>query len=300
MSKNIYENATTKLSRTRSLFLRGWKRLGKILSTIAVNLFLFVLFAWAVYPLIWQFLTSFRTNVDLFANPWGLPTSFSLGNYVKVWNASPLPRYFLNSLIVSATSTVFILLFSSMAAYAFARLKFPGSTILLMFLLSLYFVPPHIALIPLLVMLKRLGLVDTYFALILPYIAFAIPFSTILIRSFILGLPQELIDAALVDGCSKIRLFFSIVLPVIRPILAVVLVVQFVTCWNEYLFALVFLHSREVKTLPVGLLDFVGEYFTDWVATAAGLTLATIPVLIVYLVFRNQIISGMTAGAIKG
>jgi raffinose/stachyose/melibiose transport system permease protein len=272
----------------------------RLISIIIVNLFLFLLFICNIYPLIWQFFTSLRTNPELFANPWGLPSQPTFDNYVKVWKTSPLPTYFFNSFVVSLSSVFLILLFSSMAAYGFAKLSFPGSTPLLLLLLSLYFIPAHIALIPLFVMLKTLKVIDTPFALIIPYTAFAIPFSTILIRSFIVNIPRDLIDAALIDGCSKISIFFLLILPLIRPILAVNFIFQFINCWNEYLFALVFLHSREAKTLPVGLLDLVAEFHTDWVAMAAGLTMATVPVIILYIVFHEQIITGMTAGAIKG
>ena len=276
------------------------KKIGTAMLNIGVNIFLIILFLWALYPLIWQVITSFRTTADLFANPWGLPSVISFDNYIKAWTTTPLSHYFKNSLIVSITSVSLIMIISSMAAYGLSRIKFPGSKLVLMIVTSFYFVPQHVALIPLLRLLRIIGISNTYFAVIFPFVAFAIPFSTILIRSFILGLPQELLDAAQVDGCSKTGVFFRIVFPIIKPILAVVLVVQFVNSWNEYLFALVFLHSASVKTLPVGLMDFVGEFFIDWGATAAGLTLATIPVVIIYLIFRNQIISGMTAGSLKG
>jgi raffinose/stachyose/melibiose transport system permease protein len=272
----------------------------RLVSSLLVNLFLFSLLLFAIYPLVWQTFTSLRTNPELFADPWGLPTKPTLDNYVKVWLTSPLPTYFFNSLVVSLASVVLILAFSSMAAYGFAKLSFLGNATLLLFLLSLYFVPPHIALIPLFVLLKALKMIDTHWALIFPYTAFAIPFSTILIRSFIASIPKELIDAALIDGCSKTRVFFALILPLIKPILAVNFIFQFVNCWNEYLFALVFLHSRQAKTLPVGLLDLVAEFHTDWVAMAAGLTMATVPVVIIYVIFHEQIITGMTAGAIKG
>jgi len=272
----------------------------RLVSSLLVNLFLFSLLLFAIYPLVWQTFTSLRTNPELFADPWGLPTKPTLDNYVKVWLTSPLPTYFFNSLVVSLASVVLILAFSSMAAYGFAKLSFLGNATLLLFLLSLYFVPPHIALIPLFVLLKALKMIDTHWALIFPYTAFAIPFSTILIRSFIASIPKELIDAALIDGCSKTRVFFALILPLIKPILAVNFIFKFVNCWNEYLFALVFLHSRQAKTLPVGLLDLVAEFHTDWVAMAAGLTMATVPVVIIYVIFHEQIITGMTAGAIKG
>jgi raffinose/stachyose/melibiose transport system permease protein len=203
-------------------------------------------------------------------------------------------------LFVSSISTLLILLLASMAAYAFSRLKFRFSNVLFYALLAFYFIPPHIALIPLFFVLKALHLQDTYFVLIGPYVAFALPFSTLLIRGFMVGIPGELVDAALIDGCSKFGIFHRIMLPLSKPVLAVVAVFQFVSLWNEYLFALVFIHTRLLKTLPVGLMDFVGEFETDWAAMAAGLMIATIPIIIVYVLFQRQIMQGMTAGALKG
>lgn len=267
---------------------------------IVINLILFILLVTAFYPLVWMGMNSLRTNQELYSNPWGLPSSLNFENYIKVWNISPIPTYFLNSIIVSVTSTILILLLSSMAAYAFSRLKFPGRNLLFFMFLSFYFIPPHIALIPLFFVIKALHLVDTYLVLIGPYVAFALPFSTLLIRGFMVSIPSELIDAALIDGCSKFGIFRYIMLPLSKPVIAVVMVFQLVSTWNEYLFALVFIQKRSLKTLPVGLMDFVGEFHTDWVAMAAGLCIATIPILLVYVVFQRQIIQGMTAGALKG
>jgi len=160
--------------------------------------------------------------------------------------------------------------------------------------------PPHIALVPLLFTLKALHLTNTYFALILPYVAFSLPFTTMLIRSFMMSLPSALTDAALIDGCSKFGVFFRIILPLSRPVLAVATVIQSVFVWNEYLLALVFVNKRNLMTLPIGLMDFVGEFHTDWVAMAAGLCIATIPIIILYIIFRKQILIGMTTGALKG
>ena len=253
-----------------------------------------------MYPLIWMGLTSLRTNFELFQNPWGLPSALVFDNYVKVWETSPIPTFFLNSIIVTSSSVIIIITLASMAAYAFSRLKFRGSNFLFYGFLGLYFVPPHIALVPLLFTLRALHLTNTHFALILPYVAFSLPFTTLLIRSFMISLPNELIDAALIDGCSKFGIFFRIILPLSKPILAVTTVIQSVFLWNEYLLALVFVNKRKLMTLPVGLMDFVGEFHTDWVAMAAGLCIATLPIIIVYIIFRKQILTGMTTGALKG
>ncbi len=290
----------TKRSAPKVEKLRSWTPPGNLPSVVLWNLFLFALLVLAFYPVIWMVFTSLRTNPELYSNPWGLPSSLNLENYVKVWNTSPIPTYFLNSLIVSTISTLLVLLLASMAAYGFSRLKFPGSNVLFYAFLAFYFIPPHIALIPLFFVLKALHLQNTYFVLIGPYVAFALPFSMLLIRGFMITIPSELVDAALIDGCSKFGIFYRIMLPLSRPILAVVAVFQFVSFWNEYLFALAFIHKRVLKTLPVGLMDFVGEFHTDWAAMAAGLTIATIPIIVVYVIFQRQIMQGMTAGALKG
>jgi len=272
----------------------------KLLLWLPVNALFLVLLILALYPFVWLGLTSLRTNAELYANTWGLPSSLNFDNFVKVWETSPIPTYFLNSLIVSASSTFLILMVSSMAAYAFSKLRFRGSNAMFYALLAFYFIPPHIALVPLFFVLKALHLGNTYLVLIGPYVAFAVPFSTLLIRGFMLSVPGELINAARIDGCSKIGIYYRIMLPLSKPVLAVVTVFQFLCCWNEYLFALVFIHKRAMKTLPVGLMDFEGEFHTDWTARAAGLVIATIPIAIVYLVFQRQIMQGMTAGALKG
>jgi raffinose/stachyose/melibiose transport system permease protein len=292
--------AGTKRSAHKVEKLRSWTPLGNLPSVALWNLFLFALLVLAFYPLIWMVFTSLRTNPELYSNPWGLPSSLNIENYVKVWKTSPIPTYFLNSLIVSTISTFLVLLLASMAAYGFSRLKFPGSNVLFYAFLAFYFIPPHIARIPLFFVLKALHLQNTYFVLIGPYVAFALPFSMLLIRGFMITIPSELIDAALIDGCSKFGIFYRIMLPLSRPILAVVAVFQFVSFWNEYLFALAFIHKRALMTLPVGLMDFVGEFHTDWAAMAAGLTIATIPIIVVYVIFQRQIMQGMTAGALKG
>jgi raffinose/stachyose/melibiose transport system permease protein len=276
------------------------RRLSKIAWLFCSNLFLIVMLLLSMYPLIWMGLTSLRTNFELYENPWGLPSALIFENYVKVWQTSPIPTFFLNSIIVTSSSVIIIIMFSSMAAYAFSKLRFRGSNLLFYGFLSLYFVPPHIALVPLLFTLKALHLTNTYFALILPYVAFSLPFTTLLIRSFMISLPSALTDAALIDGCSKFGIFFRIILPLSRPVLALATVIQCVFLWNEYLLALVFVNKRNLMTLPVGLMDFVGEFHTDWVAMAAGLSIATIPIIILYIIFRKQILTGMTAGALKG
>ena len=265
-----------------------------------VYLVLLVFAGLSLYPAVWMGLTSLRTNRELFAAPWGLPERLLWGNYVRIFHQSPILRYFLNSLVVSSTSTFLILIVSSMLAYPLARFKFRGRNFLFYLIIAGLALPAHISLIPILVLLKGIHLNDTYLALIGPYVGFGLPFSVLVIRSFFLTIPRDFEDAAKLDGCSAHGIFWKILLPMIKPALAVVVIFNFMTNWNEFLFALTFIQRRQLKTLPVGLMDFAGEFATDWVGVSAGFTIATIPVIVIYCIFQKDLLRAVRFGAIKG
>jgi raffinose/stachyose/melibiose transport system permease protein len=254
----------------------------------------------SVYPIIWMVATSLRTNSDVLVSPWGLPRSFLWQNFVTTLERSPIPRYFLNSVIVSGSSVTLIVIVSSMAAYAFARLTFKLRSPLFYLCLMGLAIPPQIALVPLFIINNKTGIANTYLALIGPDAAFGIPFGILVIRSFMLTLPKELEDAAELDGCSRFALFWRIYLPLSRPALAVVAVFSFVGTWNEFLFALTFVNKPELKTLPVGLMDFIGEFTTQWPLMAAGMVLATIPMIVFYILMQKRLMEAMTTGAVRG
>lgn len=203
-------------------------------------------------------------------------------------------------MIVTSGSVLLIIVIAALAAYPFARLTFPFRDAMFYTVVSGMMLPPHVALIPLLILLNKLNLIGTHLALILPNAAFRLPFAVLLLRSFFLTVSKELEDAAQLDGCSRIGIFWYILLPLARPTLVVVAIFNFVGVWNEYLFALTFVQDRTLKTLPVGLMDFVGEVTTDWVLISAGLVIAAFPVLLAYVLFQKQIISSLMGGALKG
>jgi raffinose/stachyose/melibiose transport system permease protein len=268
--------------------------------TIVATVIALVALVVTVYPAIWMHITAVRTNRDLFRRPWGLPDQIHWENFATAFERSPIPLYFMNSIIVSAASVLIILLLAALAAYPFARLSFRGRDALFYMVVSGLMIPPHVALIPLMVLLSKLQLLGTRFALILPNVAFGLPFAVLLLRSFFLTVPRDLEDAARLDGCTRAGVFWHVMFPLARPTLAVVATFSFVGTWNEFLFALTFIQERALKTLPIGLMDFVGEVTTDWVLISAGLVIATLPVLIVYIVFQKQIIQSMMGGALRG
>ena len=270
--------------------------LGKLLS----RLFLIVWLVATCYPVVWMLSTSLRTNADVVTKPWGLPQSFLWQNYAEALQKAPLLRYFVNSVIVSVVSVVLIVLISAMAAYAFSRLRFRLQKPLFYATLLGLGIPTHIALVPLFVLNLKLHVADTYLALIGPNVAFGIPFGILMIRGFMLTLPRELEEAAEIDGCSRFALFGRIFLPMSQPALAVVAVFAFVGTWNEFLFALTFIHDPAFKTLPIGLMDFVGEFTTQWPLMAAGMVVATVPMIVFYVVLQKRLMEAMTTGALRG
>lgn len=274
----------------------------KVMNTgqrVLIYLFLIIWLIVSIYPFLWVLSTSFRTNADVITNPWGIPRSFLWGNYIDVIEKSNIPRYFLNSVIVSGSSVFLILLVSSLAAYAFARLRFKARNFLFYIVLLGLGIPAQIALVPLLIVNLKLGISDTYLALIGPNVAFGIPFGTLIIRAFMLTIPHELEEAACLDGCNKYRTFWKIILPLSLPSLSVVAVFSFVGTWNEFLFALCFISDTKLKTLPVGLFDFVGEFTTQWPLMATGMVLATLPMILFYVFMQDKLNKAMTVGAVK-
>jgi multiple sugar transport system permease protein len=224
---------------------------------------------------------------------------FDLVHYRELLAAGAFPRYLLNSIVVALAVVFGNVLTGAMVGYALARKRFPGNRALTWGVIATLMVPKQVLMIPLYLVLARLGWLDTYAALILPF--FVDAFSIFLVRQYVLALPAELEDAARVDGASELRIFATIVLPLLRPALAVVAINGFLLNWNSFLFPLIFTNSDALRTLPVGLALFAqGEHATDWGLLMAGSTVSVLPMLAAFLLFQRQILEGMTAGAEKG
>lgn len=272
---------------------------GKKRMRLVVYLIVIIYSAYMLYPFAWMIITALKNSYELYMKPWALPDVPQWKNLLKAWNAG-IKDFFLNSVLITAVSVFLILAISSFASYAFARMKFPGKTALFIIIVSGFLIPAQVTLIPLYGVLRAIKLLDTYFALIGPYTAYAIPFSVLLLTTYFRTIPKELEQAAYIDGCTDFQIYRKIILPLSRPGLSTIIIFQGVWIWNEFFFALVFVRSRELMTLPLGLMTFRGEYIANWPVIMAGITIATIPLILLYLVFQRNFIQGLTAGALKG
>ncbi|SFD37799.1 carbohydrate ABC transporter membrane protein 2, CUT1 family [Bacillus sp. OV194] len=252
------------------------------------------------YPMIWMFLNSFKSNIDFAKNPFGFPVEWLFDNYKTAWETARLSTYFLNSIIVSVTAVAVTIFAGAFASYFLARFAFKWGKFVYSFFVFGMLIPIHATLVPMFLLMKSLGLLNTHIGLILPYIAFNLPITIFILVSFMKAFPTDIEESAIMDGCGVFRIFFSIILPMTRPALATVIILNFINNWNEFSFALVLVNDDSLKTLPLGLANFAGQFTTDYGAQMAGLTMAVIPIIIIYLLLEDHLVKGMTAGAVKG
>jgi ABC-type glycerol-3-phosphate transport system permease component len=254
-----------------------------------------------LFPFVWMAISSLKPAGELYAVPpaWW-PAAPTLDSYRRVLFASNVPRYFLNSLIISAGSTGLALALAVFAAYGFARYRFPGRRSSLAFVLAGQLLPTAAIVVPLFVLLRALHLVNTHLGLILVYMILTLPLSVWMLCSYMRAVPVELEEAATIDGASRLGVLCRITLPLCLPGIVTVVVYAFVTTWNEFIFALVFAQDSHVKTLPIGLAEFTAEFTTDWGAVMAASMVMTIPVVIAFLALQRAFVGGLTAGAVKG
>lgn len=254
-----------------------------------------------LFPLYWMFTFSLKDNSEIFGgNPLGIPTKWLWSNYSNALLGGNVGHYFINSVIVTAATILFTVIFSVMASYALTRMVFKIRKQMNSFFILGLTVPLHSALLPIFVMLRNLKMVNSYWALIIPYSAFAIPMAILIFSGFMASLPRELEEAACIDGCSIYRIFFSIIMPLMRPAMATVTIFTFLQAWNELMFAVVFISDVRFKTLTVGIQSLAGQYTTDWGPIGAGLMVATIPTLIIYAFMSKKVQDSLVVGAVKG
>jgi raffinose/stachyose/melibiose transport system permease protein len=252
-----------------------------------------------IVPLASTALGGFKTLGDLRGNPFGLPTEWQWANYTDIIFSR---RYWLqmsNSLIIALLTVFLTLAFGAMAAFCFAHIRFFGSSYLLnYFLIGLMF-PAATAILPLYIRIRDLGLIDTYWGVVLPQVAFGMGMSIMLFRNYFRNLPSELFDAAFVDGCGYMRFFWHVTLPLSRPIIATVGIISFVSSWNNYIVPLIMLNSESRYPWPLGIMIYRGEFSTEWQLVLAFITLTILPTIIAFFLAQKHIIAGLTAGAVK-
>lgn len=253
-----------------------------------------------IAPLLWVFMVSFKTNSEIFTSPFALPESFYIDNFTFAWTAGKLGIATLNSFIVCAVTLILSMLIGSMAAFAIGRLRFKLAKPCMTFFLLGMMIPVHCVMIPLFTRFAKLGLSNSLTGLIIPYLTFSLPVTIFIMTGFFQSMPNELIESACIDGATIYEIFFKIALPLSKTGLFVTGLMTFVANWNELLLAMVFISDDMKKTLPVSLSKFVGPYNTNYSQMFAAIIIAIIPTIIVYCIFSNQIVDGLTAGAVKG
>jgi raffinose/stachyose/melibiose transport system permease protein len=254
-----------------------------------------------LYPLIWLVLVSFKNNAEIFGgNVLGIPKVWRISNYKEALVSAKVGVYFLNSFIVTAVTIIISDILIATAAYAIMRMRWKFSQLILTIFLLGMMVPIHSTLLPLFIILKRLHILNSYWALIIPYVAFALPMGIFVMTGFVKGIPFELEEAACLDGCNIYHIFFRIIIPLLKPSLATVSIFTYLTSWNELMFANTFINASKLKTLTVGIMSMSGQYTTDWGPIVAGLVIATLPTIIIYIPLSNQVQKSLMAGAIKG
>ncbi|GAA1221191.1 carbohydrate ABC transporter permease [Rhodoglobus aureus] len=269
------------------------------LGGLASSSFLWLYAAISITPLLLMVSNSLRTTQDMATQPLGLPLPPDFSSYQKAWITASFETYFVNSVFVTVGSVLLSTAVSLLAAYAFARTKSKFFMGLEGLFLSGLMLPVYLAILPLFFMLDSLGLTSNLWSLIFIYGALGIPFSTFVLASFFRQLPIELDEAARLDGAGPFATFWRVHLPLVRPAIATVIVFRFVPVWNDFFYPLILIRDQDKYTLPVGITRFFGEYQTDWATLFAGLTLATIPLVVVFLIATKQIVSGLTAGMSK-
>ena len=255
----------------------------------------------AVCPIILIIFNSFKSRAAIFGSPLTLPNSatFSLIGYTSVLAKSNFPLYFANSLIVTIGSLLLVLLFGAMSAWALTEYRFRGNALIALYMAVGIMVPIRLGSVSILKLMVGLGLVNTLPALILVYTAMGLPLAIFILSEFIQQIPREMRDAARMDGASEYRIFWNVILPLIRPAVATVAVFTMVPIWNDLWFPLILAPSKATQTVTLGVQQFIGQYVTDWNAVLAALTLALAPILVLYVIFSRSLVRGITAGAVK-
>jgi raffinose/stachyose/melibiose transport system permease protein len=253
-----------------------------------------------IYPMVWLLYSSVKTEKNFALDTLGLPTEFRFQNYPQAFTEGRIGTYMMNSLFNTIITVVFVLLLGFVIGYCLSRFKFPGRNFLYYLFLAGMLVPIYALLVPIFIEFKAFGILNKKITLILPYIAFSLPVTIFLIESYVKQIPIELEEAAFVDGSGAIASMFRIIMPICSPVLATSAILSFLNTWNEFPLALVLIRSTALKTIPIGLTNFVGTYTTNYTLMMAALVIATLPVIIIYLLFYNYIMDGMIAGAVKG
>ncbi|OMD32519.1 carbohydrate ABC transporter permease [Paenibacillus odorifer] len=274
------------------------RALKKSLPHIALLFYLLVI----LFPFLFVLFSSVKKdNNEIALNPFGIPKEFVFNNYVEAWVNAKISTYFFNSLYISILASVVSILLASMFAFAVTRMRQgKWNTILFSLVLVGMLIPNNALMLPIYTIVRKLGILNTHWALIIPYIANAIPFTIIILAAFMRNLPREIEEAAVMDGLKAPGIFARIIVPLTVPAMVTVFIVNFLGNWNEFLLANYFLSNDELRTLPVGMVQFRDQYQMNYAQMSAGIVFSVLPVIIIYAILQEKIIEGVTAGGVKG
>ncbi|MGD1818858.1 MAG: carbohydrate ABC transporter permease [Pleomorphochaeta sp.] len=266
----------------------------------SIIIIIFIAFTLSIiYPLLWMIMSSLKTNSELFLSPFKLPTNLIFNNYVVAWRAG-VGRYLFNSILVTFVSGIGSVLIGLLAAFPLSRFKFKLRYVIFMMILSGLMLAPQVSLISNYKLLQALNIYNTYFALILPYITFRIPFNVFLLWSALIAIPKDIEESAWIDGCNSFTVLSRILLPLVKPTLMTGILLSAKYAWNDFVFALVFIESSKLRTIPYGLSTMQGNEYTNWTVLLAGLSISIIPIIILFLFIQKNMVRGMTIGSVKG
>lgn len=269
---------------------------------IFLNTLLILFSLTCIFPLVWMFYSSLKEKRAFNADIIGLPSEPTLINYERIMSNSDyhLGSSMLNSLRTTVISVALIVIFGFIVGYILARVRFKGNRLIYILFLMGMLIPIHSLLVPIYVVFKGAGLSNRWYTLIIPYVAFGLPIAVFLVEGFVKGIPAALEEAAAIDGSSFSRTLFQIIMPICRPIMTTVAIIQTFACWNEFSFALVLIKSQTLQTVPLAMTQFTGQFSSDYPKIMAAMLITMSPIVVLYFLFSKQIIKGMVAGAVKG
>ena len=290
------------MSKKKTYGMTTGKRIGNGVTSVVLNAIMILFSLSCIFPLIWMLYSSLKVKREFNADIIGLPANPTLENFVKVLTN---PDYhigdsILNSVRTTVISVALIVFFGFIVGYFLARIRFKGSKIIWIMLLMGMLIPVHSLLVPIYVVFNRTGLSNQWFTLIIPYVAFGMPIAVFLCQSFIREVPTALEEAASIDGCSFSGTLFKVIMPICKPIMITVAILQTFSCWNEFSFALVLIKDTALQTVPLAMTQFTGQFSSDYPKIMAAMLITMAPIVVLYFAFSKQIIKGMVAGAVKG
>lgn len=273
----------------------------KVFRKTIFRIVIVILFLVQIYPVVWLVLASFRDNNDLATDPFGLSFRFTLENYINVMENSRIFLYLKNSAFIAVISLAFIVVLCSACAFALSVMDFKLRKKIFSYFMAGITIPAFVAVIPLYLIYAKTGIIDTRLSVIITLIAFNLPVNILLFVNFFKYIPHEIMEAAIMDGCSIYQIYMRIYMPLSLNTVVTVLAMAFIGIWNDYLFSMLFINGTSLKTITLGIQDFIGDYgYRNWGAIFASITITTLPTVLVYFALNNKVTSGMTLGATKG